>query len=166
MSMSSPPQRRRYSVGRYVVHGLTFLLAACIGSLTTVSEDAWAHSYKLGDIAVGHIWAPPPEDDAEGLAVFGPILNQGGATVRLVGASTPIAGQVRFRRLSDGAATWVDAIELRPGKPLALAAWREHIWLSELRKPLKNGDAFDLTLDFGSAGTLKIKVEVETAGGH
>lgn len=165
-SMSSGPQRRRRSVERPVVRGLVFLLAVCIGLLATISEHAGAHSYKLGDIAIGHIWAPPPGDGAEGLAVFGPILNQGSATVQLVGASAPIAGQVRFRKLSDGAATWVDVIELRPGKPLALAPWREHIWLSGLNRPLKEGDSFDLTLDFGDAGRLQVKVVVEKASGH
>ena len=35
--------------------------------------SARAHSYSLGEIAIGHIWAPPPEPGANGLAVYGAI---------------------------------------------------------------------------------------------
>jgi len=125
-----------------------------------------AHSYKLGDIAVGHIWAPPPEEGADGLPVYGPILNRGDIAVRLVGAATPVAARVRFRAEKDGNARWPEAIEFAPGRPLALAAWREHIWLSGLKKPLAAGDSFELTLDFGEAGSLIVKVVVEKASGH
>lgn len=127
---------------------------------------ATAHSYKLGDIAVGHVWAPPPEEGAGGLPVYGPILNRGGAPVRLVGASTPVAEQVRFRIEKEGEEHWREAIAFAPGKPFALAPWREHIWLSGLNRPLKDGDSFDLTLDFGDAGRLSVKVVVEKASGH
>ena len=51
---------------------------------------ARAHSYKLGDIAVGHIWASAPES-GEGVAVYGPILNRGDGAAQLTGASTPAA---------------------------------------------------------------------------
>lgn len=142
--------------------GVVLTMSVCAVGATPNSGAA--QSYKLGDVAVGHIWAPPPE--TEGLPVYGPILNRGTAAVRLVGTSTPIAEQVRFRKVSDGGAMWLYIVELRSGKPLALAPWREHIWLSGLRNSLKDGDTFDLTLNLGSAGTLKIKVPVEKSGGH
>lgn len=145
---------------------LMFLGAVSIGGVLALPSDALPHSYKLDDIAVGHIWAPSPEVGAEGLAVYGPILNQGRAEARLVGATTPIAGKVRFRKVAEGGTVWPDAIELRPGKPIALAAWREHLWLSDLRKPLAEGDSFDLTLNFGDAGSLQVKVVVEDANAH
>ncbi|HZD54179.1 MAG TPA: copper chaperone PCu(A)C [Woeseiaceae bacterium] len=141
---------------------LTF--TACLAGFAP--RDADAHGYKLGTIAVGHIWAPPPEANAQGLPVYGPIFNQAGTSVRLVGASTPIAQRVQFRRMSDGKATWPETIELPPGKPIALAPWREHIWLSGLRQSIKNGDSFDLTLDFDEAGKLTVKVHVQEAAGH
>lgn len=163
--MSPALQRRRGVIHRHAAQALT-LLAAFIGPLAIASTNVAAHSYKLGEIAVGHVWTPPPEQGAEGLAVYGPILNRGEATVRFIGASTPVAERVRFRRTQDGEATWPRLIELRPGKPLALAAWREHIWVSGLRQPLQEGDTFDLRLDFGTAGEIEVKVVVEKATGH
>lgn len=145
---------------------LALACAAFAMAMALAPATAAAHSYKLGDIAVGHVWAPPPEPGAKGLPVYGPILNRGDAMMRLVGVSTPAAEWVRLRRMKDGEATWPNAVDLRPGKPLALAAWREHIWLSGLKEPLKEGDSFDLTLDFGEAGQLTVKVVIEKASGH
>jgi periplasmic copper chaperone A len=139
-------------------------LVLTVGMLAATAE---AHSYKLGDIAVGHIWAKPPEAGADGVAVYAPLLNSGKTTVRLVGVSTPIADKARFRIVGkDGAEQWPDAIDLRPGKPFSLAAWHEHIWISGLHKPLKDGDWFDLTLNFGDKGNLPVRVRVETTPGH
>ncbi len=148
--------------------GTALCLALGASMLAVAAGGAEAHSYKLGDIAIGHIWAKPPEPGADGVPVYAPFLNSGTTTVRLVGASTPIADKTRFRKVDkkDGTVSWPQAIELHPGKPFALAAWREHLWLSGLHKPLKDGDWFDLTLDFGDKGKLPVKVRVETTPGH
>lgn len=145
----------------FVLLRATVVIAMALAPATTA-----AHSYKLGDIAVGHVWAPPPEPGAEGLPVYGPILNRGKVMMQLVGVSTPVAERVRLRRMKDGEVTWPNAVDLRPGKPLALAAWREHIWLSGLKELLKEGYSFDLTLDFGEGGQLTVKFVIEKASGH
>lgn len=142
------------------------LLTVVAAGMALPSRDARAHSYKLGDISVGHTFAPPPVQSAGGLPVYGPILNRGDRKVRLVGASSPIAERVRLRRMNNGKATWPNAVDLKPGKPHSLAAWSEHIWVSGLKKPLKDGDSFELTLDFGKAGQMKVKVIIEKASGH
>lgn len=143
---------------------LALIIAA--GAATWAANPANAHSYKLGDIAIGHIWAPSLEEGADGIPVYGPLLNRRQGTARVVGATTPVADDVRFRRNDDGDVSWVATLELPPGKPLAMAAWREHIWLSELQRPLAPGESFPLTLDFGAAGTQRIEVVVESAAGH
>src|SRR3546814_17048494 len=87
-----------------------------------------------------------------------PILNNGETPDRLVVAASPVAAQVRFRAAKDGETRWPEAIPLAPGKPFALAEWREHIWLTGLKRPLKPGDRFPLTLTFAKAGKLDIEV--------
>lgn len=145
-------------------------MAALCGTLAAAAlaaaGPAAAHGYKLGAIAVGHVWAPPPAPGADGVAVYGPILNGGAAPARLERASSPIADEVRFRTEKDGTVSWVPGIDLRPGKPVALAPWREHIWLSGLKRPVEAGGSFPLTLDFGPAGTLDVEVVVESKSGH
>lgn len=159
-TMTAPTGARHMRPGPF---RLLAVLAAL--AILATSAGAAAHSYKLGDIAIGHVWAPPTDGAGEA-AVYGPILNRGDATVRLVGATTPIAETVRFRVARDGDTQWLDAIAFTPGKPLALAPWRVHIWLTGLRRPLKAGESFDLTLDFGPAGTVTVTVEVAPASGH
>jgi len=149
---------------------LIFAAAALLlaGALAVAPSDAQAHSYKMGDIMVGHIWAKTPGKGADGVPVYVPMLNSGKTTVELIGASTPIADKARLRKVDkkSGTVTWPKAIELHPGKPFALAAWREHLWLSGLHEALKDGDWFDLTLNFGKAGKLPVKVRVENTPGH
>jgi copper(I)-binding protein len=156
------PMRRR----RVFLRALTGACAIALAALTGTGQQATAHGYTLGRIAIGHVWAPPPEDGAAGIPVYGPLLNRGDHAVSLLGASSPIARSARFRIDNDGIASWPEALELAPGKPVSLAPWRAHIWLSGLRRNLHAGDSFDLTLDFGAAGDITVTVVVETAAGH
>lgn len=128
------------------------------------AAPAGAHSYRLGDIAVGHIWAPPTAPGATGGPVYAPLLNGGSTPARLADASTPAAREVRF--VTEGETGRVSDIDLPPGKPVSLAPWRVHLWLAGLERPLEEGDSFPLILDFGDAGTLDVTVVVETAAGH
>lgn len=148
--------------GVYAV--LTVLAFAWIAVAQTL--PAAAHSYKLDTVAVGHVWTPPAAQDAAGVPVYGPLLNRGKAKDSLVGASSPIAAQVRFRVMKDGKAQWLETIVLKPGRPLGLARWRVHLWLTGLKRPLKEGDRFDLTLTFAHAGTHTVQVFVENAPNH
>jgi len=154
---------RHLSLSRAPLLLAAVILALAIGPLP---DRAKAHSYNLPGIMVGHVWAPPPADGEDGIAVYGPILNTGAEALQLVGASSPIAEQTRFRISKDGAVSWPDSIELRPNKPFGMAKWREHIWLSGLKKTVKEGDQFEVVLDFGSAGKLPVEVVVEKSANH
>ena len=59
------------------------LAAGLVLVLLQTPSETLAHSYKLDDIAVGHVWASPPEEGAGGIAVYGPLLNRGGKSARL-----------------------------------------------------------------------------------
>jgi len=145
---------------------LALAASAVLASTSLLSVPAAAHGYKFGAIAIGHVWAPPPEPGADGVPVYGPILNGGAEPVKLVGASTPIADKVRFRLDKDGAVSWPEAITFPPGRPLAMAAWRQHLWLSGLHRPLADGDSFELTLDFARLGRKTVTVIVQKSPGH
>lgn len=136
--------------------------AACLLSPTL----ALAHGYKFGALQIGHVWAPPADKAAEGVPVYGPIFNTGDKAARLVGATSPAADAVRIRVHKDGATSWPDGIDLPSGKPVAMAAWRAHLWLTGLHKALKEGDSFDVTLDFGPLGQKTISVVVQKTPGE
>jgi len=161
---------RRERSFRYALRPIAYAVGTAAltvaAALFVFSGAAFAHSYKLGDIAIGHFWAPLPIKDSHGVPVYGPILNRGKTKVRLLDATTSVSALARLRIVRDGEVRWPRSMAFTPGKPFALAPWREHIWLSGLKRSLEAGDAFDLTLDFGSAGHIKIKVVVEAAAGH
>lgn len=156
--------KNRFVIRR--IRRFAFVAAGLIAVVAAIPDTTAAHGYKLGEISVGHLWSPPGGAGADGVPVYGAILNRGKTTVHLVGAATPRAGQTRFRTKKGDAVQWVKSIAFRPNRPLALAAWREHIWLSELKTTLKEGDSFPLTLDFGEAGRITVRVVVESAAGH
>ncbi len=145
----------RYGIS---VCGLT--LAVLLSSAPQF-ETASAHSYKIGKIAIGHFWAPPTAPGASGAAVYGPLFNRGTEAAQLIGASSPLADRVRFRIDAGGRTEWPETVQLVPGKPLAMAPWRVHLWLERLHTPLAAGTHIPLTLDFGGIGQKTIEVIVE-----
>lgn len=140
------------------------VLVMSFGLLAAGVGPALAHSYKQGDIAIGHAWAPPTESDVA--AVYLPLLNRGEASDSLVGVSTPIAQKVRIRIEKDGEVHWPETVPLAPGKPIALAVWRQHLWLVGVTQPLKAGERFAMTLEFEKAGPIEIEVFVESSPGQ
>lgn len=154
--------RRAQPMSRLLVALAGLLLAA----LVVPAGGVAAHGYRLGKIAIGHIWAPPPRPDADGIAVYGPVLNMGEAPAHLIGVSSPVADEARFRVVSKGEMRWPRQLELRPGKPFSLATWREHIWLSGLHRRPRDGESFPMTLDFGPDGKITVEVEVQSSPAH
>lgn len=130
------------------------LLAAPLAFLAL--RKAWAHSYKLGNIEIGHPWARPSVTGAA--AVFLAMSNLGRSTERLVGGTTPIAKEVLLR---DEDGNPLEYLELPPHHPLALRPGRRYIALHGLKGPLALDDSFPLTLRFEHAGDVTVTVMVE-----
>ncbi len=123
-----------------------------------------AHSERLGDIRVGHIWAPPTEES--GVAVYVPLMNMGDAPAHLAAVESPIAESAGLREGQGEAAEPIESLELLPNQPISLAEWRVHIWLEGLDRPLEEGDRFPIKLHFEPQGVVEIDVFVETSPGH
>lgn len=159
---------RRALAARKRQGALVSLLSAMslAGLLAVAAPSVLAHSYKLGELSIGHIWAPPPSEGAKGLPVYGPFLNNGEESMTLEGASSPLAERVTFRSDEEEAEELTGGLEIAPGKPYAMAPWRPHLWVVGLKESLEEGDSLELTLDFGEAGQKTIEVEIEEGGSH
>ena len=124
---------------------------------------AEAHSFRLGNIAIGHAWAlPSQQNDGQ---VFFPLVNQGTEHDELVAARSDICATIELRqnnRYDDPALT---SIGLEPNKPIPMRPTARHLRLVGLRKPLVAGDSFKIILDFLNAGEAAIEVIVETKPG-
>jgi periplasmic copper chaperone A len=132
---------------------------------------AHAHSYTFGAIKVGHAYAKPTAPGSDVAAVYMPILNSGTEPDELLAIESPIANVVHIHKTtidSDNIArmTMEKTLLLPPGKPIALRPGGLHIMLMGLKKPLKAGDTFDLTLTFARAGKANIEIWVEDKASH
>jgi periplasmic copper chaperone A len=139
------------------------LFLAMAGSAVTATA-ARAHSFKLGQIAIGHVWGLPSETSET--QVFVPISNRGSADDELVAARSPICTMIELRQHNRYDDAPLKSIELSPGKPVAMRKGARHLRLIGLNKSLKAGDRFELTLDFLNAGETVVEVIVEDGAGH
>ena len=126
---------------------------------------AFAHGSSKGDLRVDHSYATVGSTEA--VVYFRSIRNEGDQPDRLMGGHTPLATTVELQRASQQVGTKtttvVDAIEL-PAKtnvPMRHDKGEYRILLKGLKQALKDGDRFDLTLNFEKAGALAVKVWVQ-----
>jgi len=148
---------RRLSVGL----ALPLILWCC-------AFGAAAHGSHAGDLLLDHAYAvPSAPNQTDGFAYLRGIKNSGAEADRLLSASTPIAVAVDLQSLKKNSnglyAETIHAIEL-PGKTTTLLRHTGdfQLLLRGLKQPLKDGDRFDLTLNFARAGSQTVKVWVQT----
>jgi copper(I)-binding protein len=152
-------------------------LVSLIGlALLPIARQAQAHDTHAGELLLDHAYAvPSAPGEPNGKAYLRGIKNAGGQADRLLSASTPIAAAVELQSLmkhgNDLHAQTVNAIELPPKTTTLLRHTGDYqLLLRDLKQPLKDGDRFDLTLNFARAGTQTLKVWVQTprapAAGH
>jgi copper(I)-binding protein len=123
------------------------------------ATDARAHDFRRGAIHVGHPWARPADVGAFG-ETYMALVNRGAGSDRLVGAAADIAMATRI------VGEQADAIDLAPGRPVALRPGGRHIRLERLTRRLVVGDRFDLMLHFARAASFIVEVVVEELPGH
>ena len=58
----------------------------------------------------------------------------------------------------------VGPLEVKAGETVQLKPGGYHVMLSELKRPLKAGDKFPMTLEFENAGAVEVSVWVEEMG--
>lgn len=127
-----------------------------------------AHGVNVGELELDHPYAvPSAPGEPHGKAYLRGITNAGAQPERLLGASTPVAAKVVLHRLTADAhgliGTQVEAIDLPPKTVTKLRHTGDYqLTLIDLKAPLKDGDRFDLTLNFEHAGSQAVKVWVQT----
>lgn len=144
---------------------LLLQLAAAL-SLTIASILAIATSLRAdaGGIEVREPFSRASIGPATSGVVYLTIVNRASLPDRLVAASTPAAARtdlhvtrrdgdiVRMRRVED--------VEIPAGEAVAFSPGGAHIMLTGLHEPLREGDRFELTLEFETAGPVTVDVPV------
>jgi copper(I)-binding protein len=130
-------------------------------SWTIAATTARAHSYVLGPIEIGHPWARPT--DARLGTAYCVLAVKGDEADTLASAETPVAERVELRNAAGEA---VYGIEIASGQPVVLRPGKPYLALAGLKRSLKLGDSFPLTLRFEVAGEITVTVLVENVPGE
>lgn len=141
---------------------------ATLWAALAVHVPVFAHGSHQGDLRLDHPYAvPSAPGDAHGKAYLRGIQNTGAQADRLMSASTPLAERVVLQRLQPEANGFhgmeLPAIELPPKSTTLLRHTGDYqLSLINLKEPLKDGERFELTLNFERAGSQTVKVWVQT----
>lgn len=96
------------------------------------------------------------------------LRNAGAAPVRVVGASSPVAGRVEMHvTMREGDVMkmrQVQSFEVPPGGTFELKPGGAHLMLVDLKRPLEKGERVPLTLELEKGGALRVELRVAEMG--
>jgi len=103
-------------------------------------------------------------------AVYMTLDNKSNAEDRLTGASSDVAGTLQIHEMKVVNGTMqmrevAGGLAIPAGGSVVLKPGGYHVMLIGLKKPLKAGDSFPLTLQFQKAGNVSVTVPVQPMGG-
>ena len=129
-----------------------------VGFVLSLSVAAYAHSYKLGVLQIGHAWTALPQTPATTAPIYLPLLNTGSETDELIGASSPWAEKIEIRQTSDSSPGQIlKTITLAPNAPVAMRPGGLHLLAVGLTRSLHDNDRIPLTLQFKKAGNVDVE---------
>ena len=152
----------------HMIKALTSLLL--VFAINGIGFNAHAHGFKAGELTINHPYATPSlKGSKTGAAYIRSIKNNGKQADQLISARTTVAESVELHQMQmDG-----DVMKMRPVSAIDLPANAElrmmhgtpdgyHLMLMNLKQPLKDGDRFQLWLQFKNSGEREVTVYVQT----
>ncbi len=118
-------------------------------------------------VTVDHPWARATAPSAKAGGLF--LTLHGGATPdRLLSAASPVAGMVELHRTVNENGVMkmlpVEALPIEPGKKVELKPGGLHIMLMDLKRQLKQGETFPVTLTFEKAPPMTVTATIAAPG--
>ena len=134
-----------------------------------VMSSIQVHAAKLGNLVIEQAQARATVGSMPNSAAFLQLANKGKTDDALVSASSAIADRVELHMMSMEGDVMkmraIDSIDIKAGEEVAMKPGQGyHLMLMGLKKPLKAGDKFPLTLNFRKAGKVKVSVDVVEMG--
>lgn len=123
------------------------------------AADVRAHSYRFGELMIGHAWCLPSQGPTTRAMM--PLAVTGGRGDALTGATTPAAEAVAL--VPDPRRPAVGRWAIAAGRPVAMRPDGPHLLLTGLKRALAQGDRVPLTLSFEAAGMRQVELWVERA---
>jgi periplasmic copper chaperone A len=139
-----------------------------IAALTAMPLAGFAQqpAPQQSGIHIDHVWSRAAMAGHEGVVYL--TITDTGAADTLTGAATPVAAMAGLHEtINDNCVMKmrpVSSLPVAPGKTVTLAPGGTHIMLMDLKRPLREGDSFPITLSFTKAGQVTATATVEKAG--
>ena len=121
---------------------------------------------QTGQLEVSNAWARATPAKAEtGIAY---LRIRSPTADRLVSVSSPVAKKVELNTMEMSGVVMkmrpLASLDIPAGQPVTLKPGGDHVMLTGLNGPLRDGQSFPLTLTFEKAGTREVTVAVEKPG--
>jgi copper(I)-binding protein len=140
---------------RFLVVGVAGAVAAFL---------AYAHSFKLGRIEIGHPYARSTLAGQSTGGAYLTLTNKGPSD-RLLSIDANVSESVELHSMAMEGDVMrmrqVDTVDLPAGKTVELKPGGLHVMLLGLKAPLKAGDTFPMTLKFEKSGEIAVVVNIE-----
>lgn len=150
------------------LRGLLPLLALLFLGGIAFAGPAFAHSFKLGALEIGHPWARETPPSAKTGAGYLTIKNTGTDADRLIAVETAGAEKVEMHQstVENGVAKMrpVTAVDIPAGGDVALQPGGYHLMLVGLKEALAEGMRIPAVLTFEKAGKIDVELAVENMG--
>lgn len=135
-------------------------------ALSAMASASLARGYPIGKLSIQHPWS---RETASGQAVGGgfmTITNQGAADDRLVSGTSPVAAEVQLHTMTmDGGVMRMRQVEggiaVPARRTLELKPGSYHIMFMGLKRQLRQGERFPVTLRFQRAGKVTVQFAVQ-----
>ena len=147
-----------------------FFFVTAFAALTLFPGPILAGTNQVGNMHVINPWARATPPGAGTGAAYMTLMNKSKRTDRLVNVSSPVAKKIEFHtHIKSGNIMRMRRVKTIPIKVGVMQTFKPggfHIMLMGLKKSLKNGAKFPLTLTFEHAGMIKVNVMVHRIAGQ
>ena len=144
------------------------ILAALLMAGFALAGPSSATEFRIGDLIVEQAWARATPGKARTGVAYLTLRNRGGHSDRLVSVATPVTRRAALhgtRMRGDVMEMYhIPALELRPGETKVLRPGGLHIMMMGMKRPLRKGELFTMTLRFEKAGSVEVDVHVAGIG--
>ncbi len=146
-----------------------FIIIAAILFVALQTFNARADDVKAGDLVISQPWSRATPAGAKVASGYLTIANKGTTPDRLLGGSTDAAAKVDVHEMASNGGVMTmraldDGLALAPGATVTLAPGGYHLMLTDIKKPLKQGDSLAVTLKFEKAGDVAVMFNVMGVG--
>jgi periplasmic copper chaperone A len=142
-----------------MVGGKLLAVVACL----VIAGPALA---QTGELEVSNAWARATPAKAESGVAY--LTIQSPTPDRLVSVSSPMAKKAELHTMEMSGMVMkmrpLASLDIPAGQPVTLKPGGDHVMLTGLNSPLREGQSFPLTLTFEKAGTREVTVAVEKPG--